>query len=223
VSAPPLFPSPNGTGGFAPPQTQNQPPQSQPLQSQPSRRRSSRLLVVAVLLGVTGMLLGWFVYQQATDRTPVVAVARPVSFGQEITAADVREALLPSGTDVSTIAWADLDAVVGRLAATDLFAGQVLPREAVRSELIPGRGEAVVGMPVGPGQLPATPLRPRDEVLVIRSDDAASTVRATVLQVGSPDSSGRRTIDVLVQEGQVPSLARAATDDQTLLVLVARR
>jgi hypothetical protein len=196
------------------------PPAPQPL---PRRRRSSRLLVVAVLLGSTGMLLGWFVYQQATDRTPVVAMARPVPFGQEMTAADVREALLPSGTDVSTVPWTEVDDVIGRLAATDLYPGQLLPPDAVRSELIPQDGEAVVGMPVGPGQLPATPLRPQDEVLIIRSDDAGSTVRATVLQVGPTDSSGRRIVDVLVEEGQVPGLARAATDQQTVLVLVARR
>lgn len=186
------------------------------------RRRSSSLLVLGVLLGTVGMLLSWFVYQQATDRTPVVAIARPVPFGQKISLADVREALLPSGTDLSTIAWADVDEVVGRLAATDLYPGQPLPPDAVNSEQIPAEGEAVIGVPVGTGQLPATPLQPRDAVLVIRSDDAGSTARATVLQVGPADSSGRRTIDLLVQEGQVPSLARAATDEQTLLVLVAR-
>ncbi|OLT11766.1 hypothetical protein BJF78_26245 [Pseudonocardia sp. CNS-139] len=134
----------------------------------------------------------------------------------------MRQALLPPGTDVSTVAWTDLDQVVGRLAATDLAAGQLVTAEVVRGQLIPEPGNAVVGMPVGPGQLPSMPLRPRDEVLVIRADDAGSTVRATVLQVGAADSAGRRTVDLLVADGQVPLLARAATEQQTLLVLVSR-
>ena len=186
-------------------------------------RRRSPLLLAGLLLAALGMLGGWLVYQQGDARVAVVAVARPVAFGQEITAADLRQALLAPGTDVSSVAWADLDRVVGRVAATDLAAGQLLTAEGVRDELIPQPGEAVVGMPVGPGQLPATPLRPRDEVLVIRADGAGSTARATVLQVGDPDTAGRRTVDLLVADGQVGLLARAATEQQTLLVLVARR
>ncbi|WP_219414188.1 SAF domain-containing protein [Pseudonocardia nigra] len=174
-------------------------------------------------LGVAGALLGWFVYQQANDRYPVIALARAVPFGQPIELADLREASLPRGTDLSTMPWAEVDRVIGRLAATDLYAGQPLPPDAVRHAPIPEAGQAVIGIPVAPGQLPATPLEPHDEVLVIRSDDASSTVRATVLRVGDSDTSGRRTIDLLVQEGLVTSLAHAATDDRTLLVLVARR
>jgi hypothetical protein len=187
------------------------------------RRRPSRLLLVGVLLGALGMLAGWVAYQQATDRTPVVAVAREVAFGQEITAADVRQVSIPGGTELRTIPWDDVDSVVGRRAATDLYPGQTVPPDAVRGGAIPAVGDAVIGMPVGPGQLPATPLTVRDEVLVIRADDAAAAVRATVLQVGAADSSGRRTVDLLVPEGQVAGLAQAATDDRALLVLVARR
>lgn len=187
------------------------------------RRRSSRLLVLGVLLGVVGALLGWFTYNQATQQITVVALARPVTFGQPISDLDVRPAFLPAASDVSNVPWSEVAGVVGRTAATDLYAGQVLPLEAMRTEPVPVEGDAVIGIPVGPGQVPTTPLAARDEVLVVRPDDAGSTVRAVVLAVGSPDVSGRRTIDLLVPDGTVPALARAAGDEGTLLVLVARR
>ncbi|OZM80013.1 SAF domain-containing protein [Pseudonocardia sp. MH-G8] len=186
------------------------------------RRRPSRLLVLGALLGIVGALLGWFAYQEATRHVTVVALARPVPFGQVISNLDVRPAPLPTGSGLSSIAWSDVDTVVGRPAATDLFAGQVLPPDALRADPLPAAGDAVIGIAVGPGQVPTTPLTVRDEVLVVRLDDTAASVRALVLAVGSPDVSGRRTVDLLVPEGIVPSLARAAGDDRTVLVLVGR-
>ncbi|MHA6622906.1 SAF domain-containing protein [Pseudonocardia sp. DLS-67] len=178
--------------------------------------------MLGVLLGVMGALLGWFAFQQATRQIAVVALARPVPFGQVISNLDVRPAALSAGSDLSSVRWSDVDSVVGRTAATDLFAGQPLPPDALRAEPIPADGDAVIGLAVGPGQLPTTPLAVRDEVLVVQLDEAGSTVRAVVLAVGAPDLSGRRTVDLLVPERIVPSLARAAGDDRTVLVLVAR-
>jgi hypothetical protein len=185
------------------------------------RRRSSRLMLVGVLLGTLGALLGWFAYTQATQQSPVVVLARAVPYGQPIALADLREVAIPSDTGLNTIAWAEVDGVIGRRAATDLYAGQPLPAEAVSAEPVPAPGQAVIGVPVAPGQLPATSLEPRDEVLVISSENVAPTVRATVLRVGAADTAGQRTVDLLVQEGVVGSLARAAIDDHVLLVLVA--
>jgi flagella basal body P-ring formation protein FlgA len=198
-------------------------PDANPAPPRLRRRRSPRLLVLGVLLAIVGALLGWFAYQQATQHITVVALARPVAFGQVISNLDVRPVPLPSGSDLSSIAWSDVDTVVGRTAATQLYAGQTLPPEALRAEPIPAAGDAVIGIAAGPGQLPTTPLAARDEVLVVRLDEPAAMVRAVVLAVGAPDVSGRRTIDLLVPEELVPGLARAAGDDRTVLVLAGRR
>lgn len=187
------------------------------------RRRLSRLLLLGVALGTLGALLGAFAYREAGQRTSVVAVARPVPFGQVIERADLREVPLPTDTELSTVEWDALDSVIGRTAMTDLIAGQTLPPDAVADHIIPASGEAVVGMSAEPSQLPATPLGARDAVLVVNGDPSQPPLRASVLRVGEVDAAGRRTVDLLVVEGLAAELARSAAADGTVLVLVSRR
>lgn len=181
------------------------------------RRRSSRLLLGAVLLAVLGGLVGLYLHNQGAVRSGVVGVARPIPFGQVVTEADLREVLLPPDTGLATVPWSSVDSVVGGFAVTQLWPGQTLPPDAVVAERIPGAGEAVIGLSVEPGQLPVTPLAPRDVVLVITSDGSR---RATVLRTGEPDATGRRTVDLLVTEPVAAALARGAADGSTVLVLV---
>src|SRR3954466_9602958 len=84
------------------------------------RRRSSRLVLVAVLLAILGGLAGVLAYREATGRISVVAGARTVPFGQVIEAADLRELQLPGDTGLATVPWDQVDSVAGRIAATDL-------------------------------------------------------------------------------------------------------
>lgn len=187
------------------------------------RRRSPRVLLLGAVLVAVGAALGWSAFQAAGGSEPVVALARPLAFGQTITQADLREVALARGSGIAAVPWREVDRVVGRTAGTDLYPNQVLPPEAVRDQQTPAAGEAVIGIPVGPGQLPTTPLRPRDEVLVTSADAAAPPVLAAVLDSGRPDATGRRTVDLLVEDGSLPGLIRAAGDDRTILVLVGRR
>jgi hypothetical protein len=187
------------------------------------RRRSSRRLLLGVVLTVLGALLAVAAYQLSVQRESVVAMARPVLFGQTVTRDDVQEIALPSDTGLSTVPWSTVDSVVGRVATTDLLAGQAITPDAVSQAIPPGRGEAVVGVAVGPGRAPTTPLAPRDEVVVVAVDDPRPPQRATVLRVGEPDASGKRTIDLLVAEGVAPDLARLSADDRAVIVHVGGR
>lgn len=186
------------------------------------RRRSSRLLLLAVVLAILGGLAGVVAYRAATAQVSVVAVARAVPFGQSIQPADLRELRLPADAELATVSWDDVDRVVGRVAATDLAADTALSPAAVTDAGPPRAGDAVVGLSLAPGRAPALPLSVRDEVLVI-TPDAASPIRATVLRPGSPDGSGRLVVDLLVSDGLAVDLARAAVDDRAVLVLVAGR
>lgn len=198
------------TNGLAPPR---------PLR----RRRSSRLLLLGVVLAVLGALLGVVVYREGAQRVPVVAMARSVPFGQVVTRDDVREIPLPADTGLATVAWSNVASVIGRVAVTDLLAGQAITPDAVVSERPPAAGDAVVGVSVGPGRVPLTPLGVRDEVLVSGIGDNAAPQRATVLRVGEPDASGKRTVDLLVGEAVAVDLGRMSAEDRAVLVLVARR
>lgn len=185
------------------------------------RRRSSRLLLLAVVLAVAGAFLAAYTYRIAVVRDGVVAVARPVPFGAVVEIADVREVQLPSDTGLVTIAWRDVGTVVGRLAATDLSVGQTMTPESVTGESSPAPGEAVVGLSVEAGRVPSAPLAARDEVLVI-TGGGSPPGRATIVRAGEADVTGRRSIDVLVAQVDAEELALASVEDRVAVVLVGR-
>jgi hypothetical protein len=194
-----------------------------PVSAPVRRRRSSRLLLVGVVLAVLGALGGVVLYQVSGQREPVVVMATTVPFGQVVERADVREVPLAAEAGLATVPWRDVDSVVGRVAATDLLAGQAITPDSVVVAGPPVAGDAVVGVSLGPGRLPVTPLSVRDQVLVVAVGDPGVPTRATVLRVGEPDAAGKRTVDVLVDESAAVALARVSADDRAVLVHVAGR
>lgn len=182
--------------------------------------RTSKLLLLAVLLGVLGALLAVFAFRGAVAREGVVALARPLSYGDTIDPTALREVLLPSDTGLATIAWRDVESVIGTIAATDLRVGQTLTPDAVTSTRTPMPGEAVVGIPAEPGHVPTSPLNPRDAVLVVSA--GRPSLPATVVRTGETDLSGRRTVDVVVPQAEAEAVALAALDERVVLVLVGR-
>lgn len=194
-----------------------------PPQRRIPNRRASHTLLLGALLSLVGAVLGWFAYTQAARGVEVVALARAVQFGATIATGDLREATLPTGSTLRTISWDDRQTVVGLVATTDLPADQLLSPDAVGQTHLPSAGEAVVGLPIIAGRLPASGLAPRDQVLVVRPATPEASVRATVLNVGSPDAAGHRTVDLLFPESAIDAVAAAAGDETTLLVLVAAR
>ncbi|GAA2537020.1 SAF domain-containing protein [Pseudonocardia hydrocarbonoxydans] len=185
------------------------------------RRRSSRRLVLAVLLGVLGALLSAYAYQAALARQGAVALTRALPFGTTIQLSDLREVRLPGDAGLATIAWTDVDTVVGQLASTDLRAGQVVTPDSVTTERVPAPGEAVVGLAIEPGRAPSTPLEPRDAVLVVLGGGSPPR-QAVVVRAGGPDVSGRSTVDVLVPQADAEELALASVAGQIAIVLVGK-
>lgn len=181
----------------------------------------SRRLLLAVALGVIGALLGAYAYRGAVAREGIVVTARPLPFGSVIQLSDLREISLPPGSGLSSVAWDDVGSVVGRLAATDLRAGQTVTPDSITSDNVPALGEAVVGLSVESGRVPSAALAPRDEVLVVTGGDSPPR-RATVVRAGDVDVSGRRTVDVLVPQTDAEDLALASVDDRVAIVLLGR-
>ncbi len=65
------------------------------------------------------------------------------------------------------IPYGDRDQVIGMVAATTLAPGSLLTREAMTAQPLPPPGEQLVGVGVSAVQLPATPLRPGNDVLLV--------------------------------------------------------
>jgi hypothetical protein len=173
------------------------------------------------VLIVVGVIAGFAVYNAEGSRQPVIAIARAVPFGQQVTNADLRQVALPEDSGLAVIGWAQSSEIVGRTATSDLFPGQLLTRDAVTAQRLPRAGQAIVGIGVKRGQLPATALAARDVVLVV---DAALTagggVQGTVLRTTDADSTGTRTVDLVVDATDAPAVARLSKSGNAVLVLV---
>lgn len=183
-------------------------------------RRSSRRLLLAVVVGVVGALLALYAYRAAVAREGVVALVRDLSVGSVVQVGDVREVLLPPDSGLATVAWGDVDGVIGLVTTSELRTGQVLTPGSVTAEQVPAPGEAVVGLSVEAGRFPATGLRAADEVLVVLGGGAPPR-RASVVAAGEPDLSGRRTVDVLVPQADAEELALASAEGRVVIVLVS--
>src|SRR5690348_10997058 len=96
-----------------------------PLLPPPRRRRRRGLLALAVVLVVVGALGASFLATSLSRTSSVIAVARLVPRGQELTAADLVEARITVDPALAPIPYTDRDRVVGMVAATDLTVGSL--------------------------------------------------------------------------------------------------
>lgn len=205
-----------------------------PMLPPPRRRRRPALLALALVLVVIGALGAAFVATSLGKTTTVIAVARAVPRGQQVTAADLVEARIAGDPALAPIPYADRDRVVGMVAATDLTVGSLLTRDALTAERFPPPGRDLVGVGVKPAQLPASPLRPGDDVLLVSLSTGSGSagvgaqaaprpgdVPATVARVGAAGVDGLRVVDVLVDAADGPDVAARAAAGQLVIVVVA--
>ena len=220
VGAPPAAPGMNGLSHA-------------PVVPPPRRRRRPALLALAVVMVVLGALGAAYLATSLSQSSPVIAVARPVPWGQTITAADLVEARVPADPALTPIPYGDRDRVIGMVAATELLPGSLLTRDAVTEQLLPGAGQQLVGVGVSAVQLPATPLRPGQDVLLVPAPaggaatdaevtlTAPAAVPATVLRAGQPGVDGLRVVDVLLDAARGPDVAARAAAGSIAIVVVS--
>jgi hypothetical protein len=191
------------------------------------------MVTLAVLVNV-------YLFQSAGHRVLAVRMVRDVPIGQQLTRADVGTARVSLDADVRTIPGRQLGEVVGRRAAVDLRAGTLLTASQLTTQLTPQRGQALVTVPLKPGQLPPQGLAPGSQVRVVSTPGAegqdqgsgqltgasgkatVGDVAATVDQVGGPDTDGSMTVSLLVADADSSLVAREASTGRIALVVTAR-
>ncbi|MFI7449677.1 SAF domain-containing protein [Nonomuraea sp. NPDC049714] len=191
-------------------------------------RRSPMMLVAGVALTALGALVAWQVYGVASQRVPVLVMARDVPVGQQIQAQDLRTVALGVDPAVQSVDAAGKGGLIGKRAAVDLKAGSLLAPVHVTEALVPGPGEVVVPVALKPSRLPARGIQPGDRVVAT----TASTTEpgrgvpqdhpAKVDRVGQPDVDGLVVVDLIVPAQAGTTLARQAADGQIALVLQSR-
>ncbi|SFP62674.1 SAF domain-containing protein [Geodermatophilus dictyosporus] len=203
-----------------------------PMLPPPRRRRRPALLALAVAMVVLGALGAAYLATSLGRTTPVIAVAREVPWGQQITAADLVEARVSAHPALDPIPYGDRDQVIGMVAATTLTRGSLLTRAALTAQPLPPPGQQLVGVGVSAVQLPTTSLRPGDDVLLVPVTGSGAAgapgtagtsgpVEATVVRSGPPGTDGLRVVDVLVDAADGPDVAARAAAGLVAIVVVA--
>lgn len=194
-----------------------------------SRQRTRMILGLLLVLG--SALAAAVLYANVGNRHAVLVVDRSVPVGQEITAADLGEALVSGdGAVRATIPSADAGRIVGRFAAVDLVAGSFLASGHLADGPLAGSDDAVIGATLREGQYPLG-VTDGDRVLAVvlppESAPAEETpdavpVEATVVAVGELSDLGGIAVSLAVQPDDAPRVAIAGARGRLALVVVPR-
>ncbi|WP_431913449.1 SAF domain-containing protein [Nonomuraea jabiensis] len=186
------------------------------------------MLVAGIALTALGALVAWQVYGVASQRVPVLVMARDVPVGQQLQAQDLRTVALGMDAAVQSVDAAGKSTVIGKRAAVDLKAGSVLSSAHVTETLVPAPGEVVVPVALKPSRLPARGIQPGDRVVATAVSSAeagrglAQDHPARVDRVGQPDADGLVVVDLVVPAAAGTALARQAAEGQVAIVLQSR-
>ncbi|WP_263249571.1 SAF domain-containing protein [Saccharopolyspora rosea] len=157
------------------------------------------------------------------DRAPVLVLARDVSWGQRISAEDVQPVSLPAAVGRYAVSESERAQVIGRTAAENLHAGQLLGRRDTTRQAVPGPGQRVIGVRLEIGRFPARGLIADDSVAVRpaprsfgtgspgeESSSPGAEFFARVVRVSPPDADGAITADLLIADSTAATAVAAA-------------
>lgn len=237
LDEPPL----SGRFGAATPGARPSPPSLEALLAAPQapRRRLTprRILAAAGILVVAagGYAAGhytWTTPPPAVSQRVVIGTALPA--GAQLTGADLRVVTLRpgggmpgGGVPAGTLSPAAAARLVGLVTRTAIPAGAFLERSLLApAGAIPGPAQALVGLALKPGQLPAADLAAGQQVLVIAlpvssAGTALSPVpflTTTVWYLQGPDSSGNTDATIIVPARLETVLAGYAARGEIALV-----
>jgi hypothetical protein len=170
------------------------------------------LIATAVVL-VAGFSLGGAVLvSRMAGTTPVLVAAHDIPAGRVLGAGDVRS--IGVAGPVRAIVTGDLATVIGQTTSVPLVSGQVLNRAMLTAAAVPGPGQSMIGLSLGPGQLPGDGLAAGDRVqaVAIPADaggaaDAGTDDAVKVLATGAVyavrDAAGGDTLVTLLVDAEV--------------------
>ncbi|HKT00078.1 MAG TPA: SAF domain-containing protein [Rugosimonospora sp.] len=197
------------------------------------RRFRGGAMALAVLFIALGGLLAGLAYMAVVKTQDVLAVARPVQVGSQITAADVTTVQINDAPGLAPIGADQLSRVVGKRAAVSLVPGTLLTARQLTDQALVQPGQRQVGVGLSPSRLPARTLRPGDQVQLV-STPADGTVTgtstpaapekfdATVVDVSvstNPSSTSSVVVYLAVSELDAPRVVTLAAQNRITMVL----
>jgi hypothetical protein len=198
------------------------------------RRFRGGALALAVLLIALGGLLAGVAYVAVVKTQNVLAVARPVQVGTQISAADLTTVQINDAPGLAPIGADQLNRVVGKRAAVSLVPGTLLTARELTDQALVQPGQRQVGVGLSPSRLPARTLRPGDRVTLVSTPADSGSVTgtqppppiekfdATVVDVSvstNPSSSGTVVVYLAVAELDAPRVVTLAAQNRLTMVL----
>jgi hypothetical protein len=206
------------------------PPSSTALTPPPKLRRRPSLIVASVLLVVIGALASAWAYTSLGNAQEVVAVRTDIARGQLIGAESLQIVRIGVDPALQTVPASQAQSLVGKRAAVDLKAGQLLVPGAVTTEVVPRQGKSAVGLSLAAAQMPSEPLVVGDKVRVVTTPGTQGDVGTTaptvfsgdVLTVSDRGADGTTPVTVEVDADRAPALAAWSASGKVALVLDSR-
>lgn len=193
------------------------------------------MAVVSVALVAACSAIFALIYLHSSRLASVVGVAREVPQGQVVEAVDLKEVDVALADGIEAVPVSDASEVIGRPASITLLPGTLLsPADVGTAETLPS-GQAVVGVDLKPGMLPAGGVVDGEPVLVVLTGASGSAVTATSSRSSSviatatvvgvdddPDDSGAGDVVVSVEVPShvAPLVADSSAAGQAALVQV---
>lgn len=145
------------------------------------RRRSVPHLILGILLvtACAGGAVQWSL--TVGERRGALVLARPVTMGQALRAADLREVSVALDGQVDAVSAGEASSVIGQRLRVSLPAGVLLPRGALGAVPAPDEGTAVAALALQPGQVPPD-LTAGSHVMVVLAAEPTGTNAATTAQ-----------------------------------------
>lgn len=189
----------------------------------PGGRRSVPHLLLGILLVLICAVGALALTLQLGGTRPVLATARAVTVGQLLTAADVRQVVLPADSDVRAIDAGSAASLIGRPLAHSLPPGALLTPESFGGAAAPPTGQAVVAVALDAGRLPLE-VAPGDSVSVVAApadgtDRAVPRAWSGVVTSVEPSDTGQLTV-VSVQLAEAAAREVAAVPPGRLAVVL---
>jgi len=187
------------------------------------RRRSAPRLIGGALAVVLGAVVFGVVGLRVDPGVDVLATARPIAAGAQITDADLRVVHIVPDPSLRVFAASQRASVVGQTAAVPLAVGSLLTAEQLGSVADPPPGQAVIAVGVKTGRAPGG-LAPGASVLVLvvvqgsgGEPSSPPQAQAIVRAVDLADSAGVTVVTLQMSAESAVRIA-AATGDVALIL-----
>jgi hypothetical protein len=204
-----------------------------------TRRRKPLVALVSLVLVCASIAVFGDLYASTNHQASVLIVTETIEQGQPIMGSQLGQAEASISGGITPIPVSDASELSGRRAAVTIPAGSLLtPGDVTDSQPI-ASGDAVVGLALKDGQLPATGLQPGEQVIIVQTaspgtplsslstTNASSTSgsqssgpavstgvlvpQATVFDVGVPPSNSSSGASLLVSVEVSSTLAAAVS------------